>query len=638
MTITSILMLGLSVFFSSTFSNLFRIQTQSANTERQFAVNEIIRDKFNTLEYLVEEDPGNEWILSFNQTTKGQLPFSYIGSIDIGEKYHLAFKDIMIFNKIFDTGTQHQYSSGGDGKIKNASGGVVTTFSNLKNFAGFAIKNGNYFVADTASDTIQTCPTGNLSTCSVTLDFSTLSGLSHPTDVATDGTNLYISDSGNNRIIKYNFGSPPASPPFSMPIANDDLGSNLNFPTGLTYYTGLSGNYLFVADTFNHKIKRIDLATFDIETIAGSGTDDTCGSTAKFCKLNLPTGVFADSTTHELYIADSGNNRILKISDPATDLSNFEIKFDLESATKISRIDFIFPIGSTLTNITESQANTLHRGWYELIGDVFTYHLESEIKQTNFEPMCTTQPPPDSCEETVNVVENFMIENIQNCFENNENILAGSDAYEVTFIEDPTNGDHSIHVKKELQNKIAYAPGTALKVDKTFQQGVDCNGQSCQFNFNLSDSSFPSGFQNITIEIYDENQQLVQESNIIMRMGDGELGTEEDVIEVVASGGNIKFPTGVSDQYFINSGKGEVWDHSPATVPGNVDIIDTTAFQATEVHSDFDYISDFTITSIYFSKHDPNQRILELEIVANIDDAVPPNTQTYKLNAILPAP
>ena len=54
-TITGILMLGLSTFFSSAFHNLFRVQTQTANTERQFAVNEIIRDKFSSLDYLVKE-------------------------------------------------------------------------------------------------------------------------------------------------------------------------------------------------------------------------------------------------------------------------------------------------------------------------------------------------------------------------------------------------------------------------------------------------------------------------------------------------------------------------------------------------------------------------------------------------------
>src|SRR5512136_1238485 len=39
--ITGILMLGISAFFSSTFQNLFKTQTQTTNTEKQYVVNEI---------------------------------------------------------------------------------------------------------------------------------------------------------------------------------------------------------------------------------------------------------------------------------------------------------------------------------------------------------------------------------------------------------------------------------------------------------------------------------------------------------------------------------------------------------------------------------------------------------------------
>ncbi|MCK5605140.1 prepilin-type N-terminal cleavage/methylation domain-containing protein, partial [Candidatus Pacearchaeota archaeon] len=63
--ITGILMVGISTFFSSTFSAMFRAQNRAGSTARQFAVNEIVRDKFTTLKTLV--DSGTDWMLSINK-------------------------------------------------------------------------------------------------------------------------------------------------------------------------------------------------------------------------------------------------------------------------------------------------------------------------------------------------------------------------------------------------------------------------------------------------------------------------------------------------------------------------------------------------------------------------------------------
>ncbi|MEC4983400.1 MAG: thioredoxin-like domain-containing protein [Oscillatoria sp. PMC 1068.18] len=67
-------------------------------------------------------------------------------------------------------------------------------------------------------------------------------------------------------------------------------------------------NYLWVADTYNHKIKRVDPKTGQCQTVLGNGTSgnkDGCGSAAQFSE---PSGLSA--TSSHLYIADTNNHQI----------------------------------------------------------------------------------------------------------------------------------------------------------------------------------------------------------------------------------------------------------------------------------------------------------------------------------------
>lgn len=81
-----------------------------------------------------------------------------------------------------------------------------------------------------------------------------------------------------------------------------------------------AGN-VFIADTYNHRIRRVDAATGIITTVAGSGPtgppggncypDPTCGDgkLATLARLAVPTGVDV-AVDGSLYIADTRNHRI----------------------------------------------------------------------------------------------------------------------------------------------------------------------------------------------------------------------------------------------------------------------------------------------------------------------------------------
>lgn len=90
----------------------------------------------------------------------------------------------------------------------------------------------------------------------------------------------------------------------------DDIGINAKFgePNGIC--ADSNGN-LYIVDTFNKKIRKVDILTNQVTTLAGSSSGylDGIGTSAKF---NGPTGICIDQYDN-LYIADSGNNKIRKI-------------------------------------------------------------------------------------------------------------------------------------------------------------------------------------------------------------------------------------------------------------------------------------------------------------------------------------
>lgn len=89
--------------------------------------------------------------------------------------------------------------------------------------------------------------------------------------------------------------------------------AKFNFPYGIA----LSAGFLYVADMYNHNIRRVDVSSGAVTTFAGgggsvpaaSGYVDATGTSARF---NYPGAVTVDSLGY-LYVADSSNNIVRQI-------------------------------------------------------------------------------------------------------------------------------------------------------------------------------------------------------------------------------------------------------------------------------------------------------------------------------------
>jgi len=209
--------------------------------------------------------------------------------------------------------------------------------------------------------------------------------LNSPVDLAASGSELFVTDTGNNRILVYPLDSP--GPEASASRVVGQLGFAYNAPNlvvGEEFFTAQGSNnvsgsaildysstppHLYVADTYNNRI----LGFKDFTHVKkGQKADIVIGqpdllhtfvnypsnvaTTPNNQGLRAPSGMVVDSAGN-LYVSDSGNSRILRFPAPfasgMTGLETADLVLGQESFTSVvtdtTAVTMSTPIGLAFT-------------------------------------------------------------------------------------------------------------------------------------------------------------------------------------------------------------------------------------------------------------------------------------------------
>ncbi len=135
----------------------------------------------------------------------------------------------------------------------------------------------------------------------------------HPRGIATDGATLFVCDEENHAVRTVDIGTGRVATlagKLGEHGSADGAGSSarFEFPGGIA----TDGTSLFVSDWGNNTVRKIDIRTGTVTTLAGKagspGFTDGAGSSARF---DLPCGLAVDRGI--LYVADNGNHAIRAI-------------------------------------------------------------------------------------------------------------------------------------------------------------------------------------------------------------------------------------------------------------------------------------------------------------------------------------
>lgn len=140
-------------------------------------------------------------------------------------------------------------------------------------------------------------------TTAVVVGFTLTVSSPHGLGLDTGTGNIYIADTGNNRVLQYVPGSPPAT-------VVSFTGYPLSAPLGVDYYAA-SGGVTVVTDTGHNRA---------LQSIGGNASPLPSLNVPGGLTLNNPNEIYNDTVAgfSNMFIADTGNNRIIGIQFPST--------------------------------------------------------------------------------------------------------------------------------------------------------------------------------------------------------------------------------------------------------------------------------------------------------------------------------
>lgn len=209
-----------------------------------------------------------------------------------------------------------------EGQILMGKLNTITTSLQNPEHLTFNPKDGCCYSAGGSSNKIyKVAPTGDVTDFAGTGEAGWEDGdaktakFNYPSGITCDHAtgDIYVGDTNNNIIRKITLdGSVSTLAGNGMAAAVDGMSMSASFkyPCGLDMTQ--SDGCIYVADYSNHKVRKITPEGF-VYTVAGTTCGFSDGAVDAAC-FNNPIGISVNPNTGEIFVADSGNHRIRKIT------------------------------------------------------------------------------------------------------------------------------------------------------------------------------------------------------------------------------------------------------------------------------------------------------------------------------------
>ena len=315
----------------NTWTNLTNGGSYSGATTSTLTISGTSNLTGNEYRYVATNSAGSTASNAFTLTVAtALLPFPVCVAIDAASNLYVGDTSTSTISKITPAG-QVSVLAGSSGNTGTSDGAGSSARFNQPGGV-FSMSAGILFVSDTANATIRSIATdGTVSTFAGTAGNSgstdgtgAAARFNHPVGIAQDASgNLYVADANNHIIRKITSTGVVTTLAGHAGVSGSADGTGtaafFNFPTGSAF--DLKNNLVYIADTTNNTIRKITSAGA-VTTLAGlagtAGSSDGTGSGALFSQ---PCGLAVDSSGN-IYVADKANSTIRKIT-PAGAVSTF---------------------------------------------------------------------------------------------------------------------------------------------------------------------------------------------------------------------------------------------------------------------------------------------------------------------------